>query len=474
MNKILINSKVNQKSTQFFMTAAFFLLFAVFSINLRAAHLMQDDLRKIVYGPKKPKSQPAKTPTRQNIKTKKTFAPKFAPKTITPYRRATAPKKTSTKSFVRRALITVTFTAQQPNSEIWLNYKNVGLTDKDSVFSTKLSPNTYRVMVKKWNRVVFPSKLIDVSAEQTDFKLFNEMAVRKTPESETVIIVPEQEKKSDDESKDKEASIKVREILDNYVDPSKTDSVGREDWEFVYKSAQLGHLQDFTMVQIEAQRWFASGQIEIANQNYNYASAAFKKAIEFMPKSALPFYGLGNTYLADNQPAEALKVLQQAIRLEPKMAMVYKKIGDAQRLVKNKKEALVAYKNAIQLGYATPETRYWLGVMLLGNERTKEGVGQLEELAESAPTAEIYVALGDAYQQLKQNVSAVEFYRKAVESKPELAVAYFKLGSIYLSEREYPKAKESFEKAVELDPNGKTFNLSDAKKKIREATSKIK
>ncbi|HXH70095.1 MAG TPA: tetratricopeptide repeat protein, partial [Pyrinomonadaceae bacterium] len=237
---------------------------------------------------------------------------------------------------------------------------------------------------------------------------------------------------------------------------------------------QLGHLQDFTMVQIEAQRWFASGQIELANQNYNYASASFKKAIEFMPKSALPFYGLGNTYLADNQPAEALKELQQAIRLEPKMAMAYKKIGDAQRLLKNKKEALAAYKNAIQLGYAVPETRYWLGVMLLENERTKEGVGQLEELAESAPTAEIYVALGDAYQQLKKNVSAVEFYRKAVESKPELAVAYFKLGSIYLSEREYPKAKGSFEKAVELDPNGKTFNLSDAKKKIREATSKIK
>jgi tetratricopeptide (TPR) repeat protein len=486
MNKDLINSKVNQNSTQFFMTAAFFLLLAVFSINLRAAHLMQDDLRNTVYGKKKPKSQPAKSPAVQNIKTKKTFAPKFAPKTIPPSRRATASKttipsrrttavkKTWTNSTVR-SLITVTFTAQQPNAEIWLNDKNVGLTDKNSVFSKRLSPNAYRVMVKKGNQVVFPPKTINVSVEQNNFKLFNETVVKKTPESGgTVIIIPEQKKNSADESTDKESSAKVREILENYADPSKTDLVSREDWELVSKSAQLGHLQDFTVVQIEAQRWFASGQIELANQNYNYAFAAFKKAVEFMPKSALPFYGLGNTYLADNRPAEALKALQQAIGLEPKMAMAYKKTGDAQRLLKNKKEAIVAYKNAIQLGYTTPETRYWLGVMLLENERTKEGLQQLEQLAESAPTAEIYVAIGDAYGQLKQNVSAVESYRKAIESKSELAVAYFKLGNIYLNEREYPKAKEALEKALELDPDGKTFNRTDAKKKAREATSKIK
>jgi hypothetical protein len=202
MNKILINSKVNQKSTQFFTTAAFFLLFAVFSINLRAAHLMQDDLRKTVYGPKKPKLQPAKTPAGQNIKTKKTFAPK----TITPSRRATAPKtiiptrkvrtlkKPWTNSSVRE-LVNVTFTAQQPYAEIWLNEKNVGLTDKNSVFSKKLSPNTYRAMVKKGNQVVFPSKIINVSANQNSFKLFNETAVKKIPESETIIIVPEQPKK---------------------------------------------------------------------------------------------------------------------------------------------------------------------------------------------------------------------------------------------------------------------------------------
>lgn len=488
MNKNLINPKFNRKSTQLFITAAFFLL-AAFSTNLRAAHPMQNDLRTTIYGPDSPKSPSGKKTGVQNTKTKKTpvppvttpprrtppitTPPKRTPPVTTPSRRTPVLINPSTNTSAN-ALVNVTFTTQQAGAEIWLNNKNIGLTDENAVFSKKIPPNTYRVMVKKGNQVVFPTRIIIVTTEQADFKLFSESAGRKTVEAEPVASVPETTEKSGDEPEDREASAKVKQILEDYADPAKTDSVGREDWEFVFKSAQLGHLQDFTAVQMEAQRWFASGQIELAKQNYNYAFAAFKKAVEFMPKSPLPFYGIGDTYLADNQPAEALKALQQAVALDPKMAMAYKKIGDAQRLLKNKKEALAAYRNAIQLGYTAPDTRYWLGVTLLESERPKEGLKQLQELAESDPTPEIYVAIGDAYDQLKQKVSAVEFYRKAIENNPDLAVAYAKLGIIYLDEREYQKAKETLEKAIELDPDGKTFNLLETKKKAREATSKIK
>lgn len=486
MNKNLINTKFNRKSTQLLIATAFFLLLSAFSTNLQAARLVQDDLRNTIYGPKNPKSPSGKKDGAQNIKTKKTPVPQVTtaprrttPPPVTPPRRTTAPRRTTilinpSTNTSANALVNVTFTTQQAGAEIWLNNKNVGLTDENAVFSKRIPPGTYRVTVKKGNQVVFPTRIIIVTTEQADFKLFNELASNRTREPEPVAAEPEPKDTSGDEPEDREASAKVKQILEDYADPAKTDSVTREDWEFVFKFAQLGHLQDFTAVQTEAQRWFASGQIELAKQNYNYAVAAFKKAIEFMPKSPLPFYGIGDTQLADNHPAEALKALQQAVSLEPKMAMAYKKIGDAQRLLKNKKEALAAYRNAIQLGYTAPETRYWLGVMLLENERTKEGLKQLEELAESAPTAETYVAIGDAYGLLKQKVSAVEFYRKAIETNPDLAVAYAKLGTIYLDEREYQKAKETLEKAIELDADGKTFNLPDTRKKVREATSKIK
>lgn len=477
MNKKAVSSKIVQNPTRFLVIAAILLL-ASFSASVQAASTRQDNLRKTVYGTDKPKAKP-KPKTVKPTNNQKAIKPKTAAfvRPATPKKPVATVKKTSANRS-RRTLLDVTFTAQQPDLEIWINERYVGRTDGTGEFNGKLAANYYRVMAKKNNQIAFPVKTILVSAAQTEFKLFNEAAIQRTPEPKPVPMPKiEEKRKSTEELAEElaeEISRRIKQILEDYADPSKTDTISIEDWKLVFQSAQLGQLQGFTAVQIEAQRWFASGQIEIAKADYTSAYTAFTKAIEFMPKSALPFYGLGNAYLANKQPTQALRAFEQAARLEPKMAMAHRGIGDAQRALKNKKEALAAYRNAIQLGYTAPETRYRLGVSLLESERVKEGLEQLEDLAKTAPTAEIYVAIGDGYKELEQMVSAVEFYRKAIESNPDLAVAHFKLGTIYFDEREYPKAKEALEKALELDPKGETFNHLDARKKSRQAASKIK
>jgi tetratricopeptide (TPR) repeat protein len=88
--------------------------------------------------------------------------------------------------------------------------------------------------------------------------------------------------------------------------------------------------------------------------------------------------------------------------------------------------------------------------------------------------AEVYVALGNAYQALKRDVSALEAYQKATELDQNSAVAFDSLGDVYFKQREYVKAKDAFEKAVALDPEGKSLNLKETQNKIREATSRIK
>lgn len=474
--------KAQPNLTRFSLAALIFLL-AAFSANSRAASpMMQDSLRKSVYGGGKPqqpklKLQPSKPANQQtsrqtnNYNANKPKVGAFVRPTATANRTRVVRRNSIARS--KPALLNVTFTAQQPNLEIWLNDKIVGRTDQNAKFEKKLAPNIYRVTVRKGDQIVVPVKIIGVSPDYTDFKLFAETAIQKSPEPPPTPIVVEEKKKSAEELAE-ETSLEIKRILEDYADPAKTDSIGVEDWELIFQSAQLGQLQGFTAVQIEAQRWFASGQIEIAKRDYPSAVTAFNKAIEFMPRSALPFYGLGNAYLANNQPAEALRAFQQAARLEPRMAMAYKGIGDAQRLLKNKKEALAAYKNAVQYGYTAPETRLRLALMLSENDRVKESLQQLEQLAYATPTAEIYIAIGDAYRRLQQNVSAVEYYRKALEQQPDLPAAHFKLGSVYLDEREYSKAKAYLEKAVELDPSGKTVNNLDARRKARLAASKMK
>ena len=471
MNNKAVNSIINHKSINFFLTAIFlFFLFSVsFSGSVRPVFALQDSIRKEVYKDKKPKPQPAKSPQSSKIpqpKRAKVSNPTPKPASTVPAKKKTAPKR------AKKNLINVVLTTEQPDSEVWLNDEFFGMTDKDSTLSTKVAPNEYRVSVKKNEQVLFSGKTISVSAEKTDFNLFDETPV-KVPQPEIKTEVKAEDKKSDEEQAE-ETSRQVREILNNYADPLTTDSVTAEDWKLVYQSAQLGTLQGFTAVQIEAQRWFASGQIELAEKNYANAFTAFNKAIEFMPNSPLPFYGLGVTYLADKQPEEAIKAFQRALQLDPKMAMAYRGLGDAQRLFGKRKEAVSAYKNAIQLGYPTAETRLRLAVALSETDHADESFKLLEELAENAPNAEVYVALGDVYRQRKRDISALEVYRKAIEEQPDLAVAYFKLANILLDQREYTKARDAFEKAVELDPKGKTFNLVEAKKGKREAASKIK
>lgn len=421
----------------------------------------QDSLRNSVYGNQK-KSAAANRDS-QNQK-KKTAPAKKARSTVRNY----AP--TTPKKFEATRLVPVTFTAKEPGVEIWLNSKNIGLTDNKSQFTKRLAPGKYRLMAKNKRQVFLLTKEINVTAEQKSFNLFTEQPAK--PIAVTDLEKPKIEEKSEMEVA-LEISNKVKSILENFANPATTDTVTPEDWQTVFYAAQYNQLQGYTAVQIEAQRWFASGQIELANREYQNALTAFTKAQEFMPTSALPFYGLGNTYFENKQYAESIKFYQKALQIDPQLAMAYKRLADAQRLLKNEKEAIAAYKTAIRLGYRTPETRYWLGSLLLDGKQTEEGLKMLEEVAVEMPRAEVFIHIASGYEKLKRDVSAIEYYQKAIEADRSSAVAYYRLANVYAEQREHTKAKDAFEKAIELDPDGKYLNRSEAQKKLREVSAKI-
>jgi tetratricopeptide (TPR) repeat protein len=436
-----------------FLTAVLVLFFP----TLAAA---QDSLRGSVYGKTKTPNETAKK-TAPIPKKKFTAARK-------PARVAVRPEKKALPKPTKAELLAVTFTGREPMIEIWLNDKNIGATGEQLQFSKKLAPGEYRLMAKNKNQVLLPPRKITVGPEQTSFKLY----VEPPPEPVAAPVVaaePEKTEKTDSEVA-LEISRKVKAILETYADPATTDTVTTDDWQLVFQAAQLGQLAGYTAVQIEAQRWFASGQIELAKNEHLNALTAFNKAQEFMPTSALPFYGLGNTYLANNQPAEALKFYARALQLDPKLAMAHKKLGDTQRQLEKSKEALAAYQAAVKYGYQTPETRYWVGALMLEGKQIEEALVILETVARELPRAEVFVTIGEGYEKLKRDVSAIEFYRKAIEVDQNSAVAHYKLANVYFDQRELGKAKECYEKAIALDPKGRQVNVTAAQKRIRETT----
>lgn len=419
----------------------------------------QDDLRDTVYGT--PKKQTAEKPKTSKKKPKPTQVQNATPSNA---RNVGNTKKSAPKTFVE-----VTFVAREPAVEVYLNDRSIGATNESFVLSKRLAAGEYLLMAKNKRQVLLPTRRISVSPEMATVKLFEEIVQKPTPKTEE----PAQTEEKSDIQKAIEISAEVKRILEAYANPATTDSVTNDDWQVVFQAAQTGQLQGYTAVQIEAQRWFASGQIELSKGDLTNAFTAFNKAQEFMPTSALPFYGLGNTYFADKKYADALKLYQKALQIDPKMAMAYKKYADTQRILSKEKEAIAAYKNAIQNGYATLETRYWLGTLMLNTKQVEEAIKELEAVAAEMPKAEVFISIGGGYEKLKRDVSAIEAYQKAIEADANSSLAYYKLADVFFSQREYTKAKEAFEKAIALDPEGKTFNKGEAQKKLREATEKL-
>ena len=441
------------RAPKFIQTSALAFVLAFGANNLTV--FGQDDLRDSVYGNTKKSA------------TDKSKSSKKKPKSNAS-KNGSSSKNTVNKKAAKNTLA-VTFIGKEPEVEVFLNDRQIGVTGENSQLSKKLAPGEYVLTAKNEREVLISNKKITVNADQTSFNLFEEILPNPTPTIEPAV---EKQPKTDTEIS-RENSEKVKKILDDYANPATTDSVTTEEWQTVFQVAQAGQIQDYTAVQIDAQRWFASGQIELAKGNHNDAVTAFNKAQEFMPNSALPLLGLGNTYFAGQKYLEALKHYQKALQFDPKLAVAYKKLGDTQRLLGREKEAIAAYKSAIQFGYNTLETRFWLGNLMLGTKQIEEAVKELEAVAKEMPKAEVFIGIGDGYEKLKRDVSAIEAYQKAIDADPNSALAYYKLADVYQSQREYTKAKESYEKAISLDPEGKTVNKTEAQKKLREAASKI-
>lgn len=408
-----------------------------------------------------------KTPEESKTKTsKKKNKPTVAKNNNSPSRVIT---NGTTRKPAPKNMLDVTFLSREPAVEVYLNEKNIGKTDEKFRLQRKLTPGEYLVMARNKRQILLSSRKITITPDQTTVRLFDEIVPKPTPQIQQTV---EKQEKTEIEIA-LEISEKVKKVLEAYANPATTDSVTTEDWQVVFQAAQLGQLQGYTAVQIEAQRWFASGQIELAKGEYTNAFTAFNKAQEFMPTSALPFFGLGNTYFADKKYADALKLYQKALLIDNKLAVGYKKLGDTYRLLEREKEAISAYKNAIQFGYNTLETRFWLGTLMLDTKQIEEAITQLEGVAKEMPKAEVFISIGTGYEKLKRDVSAIEAYQKAIDADPNSAIAYFRLAEVYLSQREYTKAKEAYEKAISLDPEGKVIKKADAQKRLKEASEKV-
>lgn len=376
----------------------------------------------------------------------------------------------------------VTFKTDIPEAEIFIvagnsssSAQSLGKTDADGKLTKRLPRGTYNLLASRPGYRIQRQRVEVRSAGPNDvnFSLAMPIVARK----EEVEAAPEPtpapaetpEPAPTDPLADADALIK------RFLDVKETESVKAEEWQTMRERTNSALEKDSANTQLKARVLAADGQLAYLAGDFANALVAFKQAALAQPDFALAHYGLGNAYLATNQPAEAFKAYSQAVQLNAELALAYRGMGDALAKQNKTKEAGVYYNRAKSFGQQLPaDTGLAAARELKKRKRWAQALKEFQDVAATKPSAEVYVEIGDCYVGLEQPLSASQSYRKAIDLDPKSALAHYRFGEVMQKLREYSAAMEALERAIALDPQGTIINRKRAREMADDAADKLK
>jgi tetratricopeptide (TPR) repeat protein len=292
-------------------------------------------------------------------------------------------------------------------------------------------------------------------------------------------------------------------IIERFMNFQQSANVTSKDWESVAAQTQSDSINE----QEKAQHFIAQGNIAFNRADYSNALIQFNAAALALHNSSLPYYCIGKVYLVTKQPIQAEKAFEKAIKLNKTFALAYKGLGDALDAQGKSKKAQENYKEAARINVAggnsltvnspsnkaennsgaampadpttrTTESVYELELKtargLTAQKKWQSSLDKLIPLAKSNPTDDAYIAIGDNYFGMKQWLSALQAYKKAIELNGNSANAFYKSGLVYFETNEYQSAAEAFEKALIFDQNGMSINRAAVRKMADKASEKAR
>jgi tetratricopeptide (TPR) repeat protein len=420
------------------------------------------------------------------------------PKKIIIQPRPKPPVKKVVAKAPKSKFIKVLFNAPETGLEVEVDRKSFYIK-KDGTVEIPLTAGKHLIIVKRNGQQITELLELTVSANQEDVDLLKYIQEFNEPQPEKV-AVNEVEQKTTQPVKTPEPvetgflqteqpfnksvglniiSQNIDSIFSRFYDPKQTDGVTLKDWTYVYQqTGQNEVLPRYSREKINLLYKFAEGQINLLQSNYLQAINSFEGTVansillkdKLKENTPIPYYGLGLAYFAAKDYKRAIDSYLRAIQIDSKFAVVYSRIGDAFKASGRGKEALSYYLSAHKNGYKTFDSGLTLANNLKLYESYYEASQLYQELGKEKPLFEIYLNLGDCFVELKQNIRALDSYRRAVEVDPKAPLGYLRLGNMYSESKDFQVAIEAWQKSLELDKEGKVIN----RKKVEEMIKKAK
>ncbi len=198
----------------------------------------------------------------------------------------------------------------------------------------------------------------------------------------------------------------------------RTDELSPEQKIQQYESAQKAH------------SFFNKGAELFQAEDFSGAAEQFKKAVETKPDFLEAYQNLAASYFRAELYQEAIEAAKKALEIKPDSAQTLKLIS-------------VAYSS-------------------LGDEKTAlEYQDKLKGLPDAEFSPEEIFNMGVTAANEGRDEEAAEFFKRATETKPDFALAYYQLGVTYFRLKNMEGAKAALEKYLELEPEGENAKIAE-------------
>lgn len=199
-------------------------------------------------------------------------------------------------------------------------------------------------------------------------------------------------------------------------------------------------------------------------EKYGEAINAFKRSAALSPfsnNSATAYKYIGQAYLKQEKPEEAIKTYQEAIRIYPRRAEFHLALADIYSTNGQTEEALASYEAAVKLDPDDSESRYSLGQAYLAAGDTASARTQFSAVARLNPiSAAGFYGLGQTARADGDLGDAVEWLTKAISINKGFELAYVELGSAYADMGNFQKAEDQL-RILQSKDSGKTTDLEN-------------
>jgi tetratricopeptide (TPR) repeat protein len=194
------------------------------------------------------------------------------------------------------------------------------------------------------------------------------------------------------------------------------------------------------------------GSMYLAQGDIADAITLLEEAHKQAPDSTEPLISLGSAYLKTGKTKDAIELLVKAKSAKPKDAAVRKTLFEAYRKSGQDQQALDEIKAVIDLKRDN-ESLLAYGKLLLKLGRLEEAASTMEDIRSTAPeNTEALMTLAMVKRAQKKPDEAIEIYKEVSSIDSKAAAPHYERAEIYLSQSKTKWAEQFYQRALEADP----------------------